>query len=102
VSDHAYRVGAALAYLVRRMDTFCNTLGGDVVMYKPRDRSRIPDRIPAMDVLNGQARNYDRHRDLYPEDHQEILDVGVAGLLADPENAAKASEAFLSALSPNH
>jgi hypothetical protein len=95
---HAYRVGLALAYLVRRMDSFCATQAGDVLMYKPRDRSRIPDRIPAMDVLNGQARSYDRHRELYPEDHREILD-GMAGLLADPEDFAMAREGFLSALS---
>jgi hypothetical protein len=97
--DRAYRVGEALAYLVRRMETFCTTQDGDVVMYKPRDRSRIPGRRPAVEVLNGQARNYSRHRELYPEDHRVILDGCVDGLLADPENAAKACEGFVSALS---
>jgi hypothetical protein len=63
---HAYRVGGALAYLVRRMETFCATQGCDVLMYKPRDRARIPQRIPAMDVLNAQARNYSQHREFVP------------------------------------
>jgi hypothetical protein len=97
--DHAHRVGAALAYLVRRMETFCTTQGGDVLMYKLCDSSRIPERMPAMGVLHGQARNYSRHRELYPADQREILDGCVAGLLADPENAAKACEGFVHALS---
>jgi hypothetical protein len=97
--DHAHRVGVALAYLVRRMETFCTTQGGDVLMYKLRDSSRIPERMPVLGVLHGQARNYPRHRELYPEDHREILDGCVAGLLADPENAAKACQGFVHALS---
>jgi hypothetical protein len=36
---------------------------------------------------------------LYPADRREILDCGLTGLLADPENAAKACEGFVSALS---
>lgn len=49
-------------------------------------------------MLNGQARNYSQHRELYPEDHREILE-GMAGLLADPENTEKVCEGFLSELS---
>jgi hypothetical protein len=54
--------------------------------------------MPAMGVLKGQAGNYPRHRELYPADQREILD-GVTDLLADPENAAKACQGFIHALS---
>jgi hypothetical protein len=49
-------VGAALAYLVRRMDTFRDVARGDVLLYKRRDHT-MPDRHPAKDVLNAQARH---------------------------------------------
>jgi hypothetical protein len=102
VCVRAYRVGAALAWLVQRMETFCGATDGDVLIYKRGDRSRIPERIPATAVLHAQARNYSQHRDLYPDEHQTILDGGLAGILADPENAATAREGFLAALSTNH
>jgi hypothetical protein len=46
VCERAYRVGAALAWLVQRMETFCGATDGDVLIYKRGDRSRIPERIP--------------------------------------------------------
>ena len=58
----AYRVGESLAYLVRKMETFCGVAGGNVLMYKHRNNSGIPARHSAKDVLTAQAANYSRHR----------------------------------------
>ena len=85
--DHAHRVSEALAYLVRRMESFCSVSGTDVLMYKPRDRSRIPERMPAAEVLHGQARNYSRHRELYPEDHHGRLAAHVRQAPGDQQGA---------------
>ena len=98
MDEHPYRVGSAMAYLVRRMGTFCNVLDEDVLLYPHRDRRSIPERMPAVDVIRAQARMYSQHRGLYPEDQQETLDAGI-GLLADPDNAVKARDGFLYALS---
>jgi hypothetical protein len=78
MDEHAYRVGAAVEYLVRRMETFCTVSGTDVFMYEGRVRAGIPVRMSATDVMRGRARNYGIHRELYPEDHQEIL-YGITG-----------------------
>jgi hypothetical protein len=59
----------------------------------------MPRRSATDLILNGQAKNYNVHRDLYPERHREFLDhFGVVGFLSDPENAAKAVDGFLAAL----
>ncbi|MDT5363710.1 MAG: hypothetical protein QOC69_5472 [Mycobacterium sp.] len=68
MDEHAYRVGAAVEYLVRRMETFCTVSGTDVFMYEGRVRAGIPVRMSATNVMRGQARNYGIHRELYPED----------------------------------
>jgi hypothetical protein len=94
MDEHAYRVGAAVEYLVRRMETFCTVSGTDVFMYEGRVRAGIPARMSATDVMRGQARNYGIHRELYPEDHQEIL----YGTTGSPEGA-EAVRGFVDALS---
>lgn len=95
--DDAYCVGAALAYLVGRMETFCGASGSDVAFYRAGDIGGIPRSMPATDVLQAQARNYRIHRHLYPEDHQEVLDASIA--VIDSQQAISAAvEGFTSAL----
>lgn len=96
-ADRAYRVGAALAYLVGRMDTFCGVSGANVLMYKSGDIGGIPRRMPAINVIRAQARLYPHpHRDLYPDDHRNVLDAEIA--IGDQETISAALEGFLDEL----
>lgn len=94
MSSDACRVGAALAYLVRRMEAFCGVSGADVLLYKPGDLGGIPRRMPAADVLKAQARHYPTHRARYPDDLRTVLDAGTDSV-ADPQAYA----GFINALS---
>jgi len=94
----AYRVGEALAHLVRRTETFCGVSDGDVLLYARGDRFSVPDRVSASAVVQGQARNYRNHRHLYTTDHQAVLDAGIAGL-SDPAATAEAARGLLHVLS---
>lgn len=96
--DTAYRVGAALAYLVGRMETFCGVAGADVLIHKRAGVGGIPRRMPAGDVLKAQARHYPAHRHLYPDDHRVVLDAHIA-LIGDLTAVSAAAEGFIDALS---
>lgn len=90
--EDAYQVGAALAYLVSRMPGFCGTSGSDVFMHPDRDRRDIPHRMPAVDVIKAQARNYNVHRSLYPGHLRTLLDRRVT---IDTEDLEVLREGFL-------
>lgn len=93
----AHRVGAALAYLVQRMETFCGVSGSDVLLYKPGDLGGIPRRMPAADVLGAQAKHYLTHRHRYPEVHQGVLDAHLSAI-RDPLALPVAIDGFTSTL----
>lgn len=97
VDATAHRVGAALAYLVVRMETFCGVSDTCVLVYKRDDVGGIPRRMPAADVLRGQARHYPVHRHLYPDDHRELLDTHVS-IVGEPDGVAIAVEGFTAEL----
>jgi hypothetical protein len=99
VHSDAYNVGAALAYLVRRMETFCGVSGPNVLFYKSGHIGGIPRRMPAVDVIRAQANYYRVHRHLYPDEHREILDASCTAVTSDPESIAVAVDGFTDTLS---
>ena len=97
--EDAYQVGAALAYLVRRMPGFCGISGESVFMRIDRDgRGDLPERMPASTIIDAQANNYNVHRKLYPVELRELLDRGVRSAASDPDGKQQLKEGFLSAL----
>jgi hypothetical protein len=96
-NEPAYRVGEALAFLVRRQPTFCAVVGNDVALYSADNRDGLPKRVSAVGLMKARGGAYPNQRDLYPDELQNLLDCHLIGGLSDADVACRGFLAGLSA-----